>query len=130
MTHEEKLNFVTIIFPNELVKIDSELHQEIMSFNKLLFAYHNALYVDDPFLSTYTVPEVCTVWGMQAVLARIVYAYFLTRDVGNRQLSIVEGLRKHDAVRSLTLQWLLRHGFPPEIQYPYTFPTTVRQAEP
>ncbi len=108
----------------ELFEIDPELHQKIMRCNKLLFWYTKLEIVDDRFCKMYTISGPYSSWGTRGILSRLVYGYFLTRELGNRPLAQLEAIPKHNAIRSMTVEWLLRHSFPKELVEPFTVPAS------
>lgn len=99
-------------------EIDPTIYNRVTQ-QPFVFWYHKETVSDDRLNKMFSIPEPYLAWKGLGVIARVVYAYFLVETFRGDSYVNKEPPDLHNLARSSTAAWLLKHGFPRELQEPF-----------
>jgi hypothetical protein len=100
---------------NELQGLDPELYGKMMDGQRLYFYSNNKKSEQVPYAGIFSINDGFCDWGTKGIIARLVYAFYLSEVRRDRSFSPRERMllqESHSQVKVRTREWLAAHDFP------------------
>ncbi len=95
-----------------LQELDSQLHSQLTTMQKLTFYYSPKYLRQAYFLWIFSISDSWTVWKSDGIIARLVYSAQLATSMPRQVMSKAASDALHSEVSAKTLSWLEAHQFP------------------